>query len=163
MKSSEGKSNSSKLPQTVKFKDDLCSSGFKKEIILKKHKNSKHDHTYCPHEKKIGEGTFSFTFDIIPGKGAEPKAMRLEWSKKEENNLTEKEPHIMNDKSEKGEFSVNDGKSKGSDFWDIKDYFQIELVEGETVFLCNICNEGLNNEQEITKHMTQFQIEGGGV
>ena len=36
---------------------------------------------------------------------------------------------------------------------DIEDYFQIEVIEGETVFMCNICNEGLDNEMEITKHI----------
>ena len=38
-------------------------------------------------------------------------------------------------------------------FVDIEDYFQIEVIEGETVFVCNICNEGLDNEMEITKHI----------
>ena len=31
--------------------------------------------------------------------------------------------------------------------------FQIEFVDGEPVFVCNICNEGINNEAEITKHI----------
>ena len=35
----------------------------------------------------------------------------------------------------------------------VEDYFQIEIVDGETVFVCNICNEGLDNEQEITTHI----------
>ena len=30
-----------------------------------------------------------------------------------------------------------------------KDYFQIEIVDSETLFVCNICHEGLINEQEI--------------
>ena len=51
------------------------------------------------------------------------------------------------------EVSVNDEKIKESDFVDIEDYFQMEVVAGETVFVCNICNEGLDNEIEITKHM----------
>ena len=49
--------------------------------------------------------------------------------------------------------SVNDEKSKESELVVVEDYFQIEIVDGETVFVCNICNEGLDNEQEITKHI----------
>ena len=86
--------------------------------------------------------------------------MRLEWNNKENNNLTEKETHILNDKGEKGnhEVSVNDENSKGSDFVDIEGYFQSEVVEGKTVFVCNIDNKGLNNEQEITKHIKDKKI-----
>ena len=36
---------------------------------------------------------------------------------------------------------------------DVEDYFQIEFVDGEPVFGCNICNEGFNNEAEITEHI----------
>ena len=47
---------------------------------------------------------------------------------------------MFNDKSEKGdhELIVNDEKIKEMDFVDIEDYFQIEVIEGETVFVCNI-------------------------
>ena len=38
----------------------------------------------------------------------------------------------------------------------MEDYFQIEIVDGETVIVCNICNEGLVNEQKITKHIKDF-------
>ena len=36
---------------------------------------------------------------------------------------------------------------------DVEDYFQIEFVDGEPVFVCNICNEGFKNEADITKHI----------
>ena len=29
----------------------------------------------------------------------------------------------------------------------------MEFVQGETDFVCNICNKGLDNEHEITKHI----------
>ena len=66
------------FPEKIKFKCDLHGANFKKEIILKKHKNTKHNLTYCPNEKKIGEVTFDFTFDIRPDKKSEAKAMRPE-------------------------------------------------------------------------------------
>ena len=71
----------------------------------------------------------------------------------EDNNLTEKETHIFNHKHEKGdpEVRVNEDRSKEGDFWDIEDYFQMEFIEGETVFVCNICNEVLDNWQEEKK------------
>ena len=51
------------------------------------------------------------------------------------------------------ENSILDEKSKESYCFEAEDYFQIEIVEGETVYVCNICNEGLDNENEITKHI----------
>jgi hypothetical protein len=65
VKSSEEKSESSKPSDKMKFNCDMCGANFKKEITLKKHKNTKHDPTYCPHEKKICEGTFGFTIDKV--------------------------------------------------------------------------------------------------
>ena len=35
----------------------------------------------------------------------------------------------------------------------IEDYFQLEIVDGEPVFSCNICNVGFNNEGNITRHI----------
>ena len=62
---------------------------------------------------------------------------------------------MFNDKSEKGDHKliVNDEKIKEMDFVDIEDYFQTEVIKGETVFVCNIWNKGLANEMEITKHI----------
>ena len=36
---------------------------------------------------------------------------------------------------------------------DLEDYYQIEFVDGEPIFVCNICDEGLDTEAEITKHI----------
>ena len=32
---------------------------------------------------------------------------------------------------------------------DIKDFYQIEINDGETLFACNICNEGVDNEHSV--------------
>ena len=37
----------------------------------------------------------------------------------------------------------------------VDEFFQMNIVEGETVFVCNICNKGLDNEQEITKYIEE--------
>ena len=50
-------------------------------------------------------------------------------------------------------FAFNKRFSKKSDFLDAEENFQMEIVDGETVYVCNICNEGLDNENEITKHI----------
>ena len=36
---------------------------------------------------------------------------------------------------------------------DLEDFFQIEVVDGETLYVCNICNEGVDNENMIKRHM----------
>ena len=36
---------------------------------------------------------------------------------------------------------------------DLEDFFQIEVVDGETLYVCNICNEGVDNENMIKIHM----------
>ena len=53
--------------------------------------------------------------------------------------------------------SVGDEKSKECEsevfeVFDFEDYFQIEVVDVESLFVCNICNEGLENEQEFEEH-----------
>ena len=75
--------------------------------------------------------------------------------KKDDNNVNEKEINIVDDKVEieDHEDSVNEEKNKKSECVDIKDYFQIKVVDGETLFVCNVCNKGLDNEQEIAKHI----------
>ena len=150
-------SDSSNIPDKIKFKCDQCGSNIKKEITLKKHKNTKHDPNNCPSSKKIGEGNFGFAFDARPGQEAAAEALRLEYSKekKDENNLSEKEINIVVDKVERQEYehSVNDEKGKERELLDVEDYFQIEVVDGETLFVCNVCNEGLDTEQEIAKHI----------
>ena len=51
------------------------------------------------------------------------------------------------------EVSKNDERIKEGDFVDIEDYFQMEVVKGETVFVWNICNEGLDNKMDVTRHI----------
>ena len=36
---------------------------------------------------------------------------------------------------------------------DLEDLFQIEVVDGEIFYVCNICNEGVDNENMIKRHM----------
>ena len=44
-----------------------------------------------------------------------------------------------------------------SEVVDAEDYFQIEFVDGEPVFACNICNEGFNSEAEIREHINMVK------
>ena len=37
--------------------------------------------------------------------------------------------------------------------------FQIEVVEGEQVYACNICNEGFDQDAEIKKHIGENHSE----
>ena len=36
---------------------------------------------------------------------------------------------------------------------DVKVYFQIEFVNNDPGFVCNICNKGFDSEEEITEHI----------
>ena len=36
---------------------------------------------------------------------------------------------------------------------DLEDLFQIEVVDGEIFYVCNICNKGVDNENMIKRHM----------
>ena len=36
---------------------------------------------------------------------------------------------------------------------DIEDFFQIQVVDGETLYVCNICNEDVDNENMINRHI----------
>ena len=91
--------------------------------------------------------------------------MSLQWSreKKDDSDLNEKELNIINNKSEKVDHkhSVSDEKSKECEsevfeVFDFEDYFQIEVVDVESRFVCNICNEGLENEQEFKEHIKNY-------
>ena len=42
-----------------------------------------------------------------------------------------------------------------SGFEGIDDMFQMEILEGEPVFACNICNEGFDQDYEIRKHIEE--------
>ena len=35
----------------------------------------------------------------------------------------------------------------------IEDLFQLEIVEGEDLYACNVCNEGFENNNDIKKHI----------
>ena len=135
----------------------MCAASFKKEITLQKHKNTKYDPNYCSSNKKIGKGKFGFAFDVRHGKEKEAEALRLEWSQqnKYKNNITEKEKNVEDKTNEQddNESSENEEKCKESVIVDLEDYYQIEFVNGEPIFVCNICNEGLDTETEITKHI----------
>ena len=121
--------------------------------------NTKHDPNYCPSNKKIGEGNFGFALDVRPGKEAATEELRLQWSKekKDDFDLNEKEVNIVDCEAERGDHkhSVSDEKSKEREIehFDFEDYFQIEVVDGESLFVCNVCNEGLENEHEIEEHI----------
>ena len=88
--------DSSNIPDKTKFKYDLCIASFKKEITLKKHKNTKHNPNYCSPNKKIEKGNFGSACDVGNGKETEAEARRLEWSQqnKDENNITMKEKYV---------------------------------------------------------------------
>ena len=55
-----------------------------------------------------------------------------------------KESYINNDEDKNDDNSEYSVKGNKCEVVDIKEYFQIELVDGEPVFVCNICNEGLD-------------------
>ena len=129
----------------------------RKKSHYKNTKNTKHDPNYCSPNKKIGKGMFGFAFDVRHGKEKEAEALRLEWSQqnKDKNNMTEKEKNVEDKTNEPddNESSENEEKCKESEMVDLEDYYQIEFVNGEPIFVCNICNEGLDAEAEITKHI----------
>ena len=61
-----------KVSKNLKFKCDQCDFTFKSEIILTKHRNTKHGQA----QKNLGEGQFSYVFDVRPGNEEEAKALR---------------------------------------------------------------------------------------
>ena len=67
--------NKNKEVINLKFKCDQCNCTFKKQITLKKHKNTKHSQP----QKKLGVGQFGYVFDVRPGKQDKAKALREEW------------------------------------------------------------------------------------
>ena len=111
---------SANIPEKIKFKCDLCSSSFKKEITLQKHNNTRHDPNYCSPKEKIGEGRFGYNFDVRPGQEAAAESLGLEWTKKKKDdyNLKEKEKDVSHDKYERYDHgnSITDDKSNESNF-----------------------------------------------
>ena len=149
----------SNIPAKIKFKCDMCTSSFKKKITLEKHKNIKHSKIYCISNKKIGEGQFGFAFDTRPGKEAEADELRLEWREKmkDYNTPNENEKNVINDTVEKDNNDKSEvtEKSKESELIAVEDYFQLEFVDGEPLFVCNVCDEGLDSETEVKQHIQE--------
>ena len=46
-------------------------------------------------------------------------------------------------------------KNKVRELVDVEDFFQIEFVDGEPVFACNICEEGFDSETEVKGHINE--------
>ena len=68
-----------RVTKIQKFKCDQCDCTFKKEITLKKHKNTKHGQL----QNKLGKGQFEYVFDVRQGKEDEAEELREEWKNKE--------------------------------------------------------------------------------
>ena len=41
----------------------------------------------------------------------------------------------------------------------IEDLFQIEIVEGEELYACNVCNEGFEKDDKIKRHIEKDHYE----
>ena len=39
---------------------------------------------------------------------------------------------------------------------DEQDFFQIEIMDGKTVYACNICDEGFEHMKEIEEHVVRY-------
>ena len=59
----------------------------------------------------------------------------------------------MYDKRNRISLEVKEEVKKESLDADLEDFFQIEVVDGETLYVCNICNDGVDNENMIKRHM----------
>ena len=44
-------------------------------------------------------------------------------------------------------------------FEDFEDLFQIESVEGEAIFACNVCDEGFGTEVDVKRHINKYHVE----
>ena len=99
VKINEEMSNGPDIPAKIKCMCELCGSSFKKEITLKKHKNTKHNPNSCPNIEKIGEGKFGFAFDVRPGQEAAAEALRLEWSEKKKEDKAEQQNSVNDENS----------------------------------------------------------------
>ena len=95
---------------------------------------------------KNWRGQFGFAFDVIPGKEEEAAELRLE--------LKEKKNDEKNSNKNYNEKSKYSKKSKESEVFNADDYFQLEYVNGEPLFVCNVCDEGFDSEAE-TQHIEE--------
>ena len=55
--------------------------------------------------------------------------------------------------SESHEIRTNESRNEEQDVEDLEELYQIEIVEGETLFVCNICDEGCETDGEVRKHV----------
>ena len=46
-------------------------------------------------------------------------------------------------------------KAKTNELIAVEDYFQLEFVDGENLFVCNVCDEGLDSETEVKQHIQE--------
>ena len=47
---------------------------------------------------------------------------------------------------------TNEAESESEGEYDL---FQLEIVSDEEVYVCNLCDEGLNSENEVKKHLKE--------
>ena len=59
--------------------------------------------------------------------------------------------HPLQNIEEKGSFIKVDYNLEGIE--DIEDLFQLEVLDGEQVYACNVCNHGFDMEDKIKKHI----------
>ena len=61
----------------------MCDSSFKKKITLEKQKNTKHIKNNTKYNSKIGDGQFSFAFDVRPGRETEAENYKIRMEREE--------------------------------------------------------------------------------
>ena len=140
-----------------KCKCDKCECSFKKEVTLQKHKNTKHAETTEIEKKIPGEAKLGPVPAEIPDKEINAETLTT----KGEKNKTEVQVNKPVNTEHPNEYVEVISQEEGnllkddSGFEGIDDMFQIEILEGESVFACNICNEGFDQDYEIRKHIEE--------
>ena len=64
--------------------------------------------------------------------------------------------HLKSDKNiilENSKENIKNNNEKEDKEYLEDDYFQIEIVNGETVYACTICDEGLDSVEEVRNHV----------
>ena len=140
-----------------KFKCDKCECSFKKEVTLQKHKNTKHAEPTEIETKILGKAKLGH----VPAEKPDKEINADTLTTKGEVNETEVQVNKPLNTEHPNEYveamSHEDGilLTDNSGFEGIDDMFQIEILEGEPVFACNICNEGFDQDYEIRKHVEE--------
>ena len=67
-------------------------------------------------------------------------------------NETENDAEVETGNKENGEY-VDENKT--CEVVDVEDYFQIEFLDDEPVFACNICDEDFDSETEIKEQINE--------